>query len=143
MPDAWPGIGEDSLLKILDGKKQTQIQAVWNYLSDGPRARTPVGVITQSMELIPTFEPIIYRNFIEGAGPRAIGVGYPEQMSLAFDANDLRLAMIWQGCVHRREQALERPRRRASSRRPGKRCCRCRRTRRLRCCRKTGNRMAQ
>lgn len=97
MPDAWPGIGEDSLLKILDGKKNTQIQAVWNFLSDGPRARTPVGAITQSMELIPTFEPIIYRNFIEGAGPRAIGVGYPEQMSLAFDANDLRLALIWQG----------------------------------------------
>ncbi len=97
MPDAWPGIGEDSLLQVLDGKKQTQIQAVWNYLSDGPRARTPVGAITQSLELIPTFEPIIYRNFIEGAGPRAIGVGYPEQMSLAFDANNLRLALIWQG----------------------------------------------
>src|SRR5690606_9537014 len=35
--------------------------------------------------------------FIEGAGPRAIGVGYPEKVNLAFDANQLRLALIWQG----------------------------------------------
>ncbi|HMF14315.1 MAG TPA: hypothetical protein VKE94_18490, partial [Gemmataceae bacterium] len=28
---------------------------------------------------------------------RAIGVGYPEKAHLAFDANDLRLALIWQG----------------------------------------------
>ena len=32
-----------------------------------------------------------------GPAPRAIGVGYPEKVNLAFDANDLRLAMIWQG----------------------------------------------
>ena len=36
-------------------------------------------------------------NFIQGAGTRAIGVGYPEKLNLAFDANDLRLAMIWKG----------------------------------------------
>ena len=41
--------------------------------------------------------PVIYRNFIQGAGPRAIGVGYPEKANLAFDANDLRIALIWQG----------------------------------------------
>jgi hypothetical protein len=46
---------------------------------------------------VPTTEAIIYRNFIQGAGPRAIGVGYPEKAHLAFDANDVRLAMIWQG----------------------------------------------
>ena len=31
----------------------------------------------QSIPLVPINEAIIYRNFIEGAGPRAIGVGYP------------------------------------------------------------------
>src|SRR5437868_10838972 len=50
-----------------------------------------------TMALVPEKEAIIYRNFIEGAGPRAIAVGYPEQAHLAFDANNLRLAMIWQG----------------------------------------------
>jgi hypothetical protein len=42
-------------------------------------------------------EAVIYRNFIEGAGTRAIGVGYPEKLNLAFDANNLRLAMLWHG----------------------------------------------
>jgi len=42
-------------------------------------------------------EAIIYRNFIDGAGPRAIGVGYDERVNLAFDANNMRLAMIWHG----------------------------------------------
>ena len=42
-------------------------------------------------------EATIYRNFIDGAGPRAIGVGYHEGVNLAFDANNMRLAMIWHG----------------------------------------------
>ena len=45
----------------------------------------------------PEGEASIYRNFINGAGPRAIGVGYHEGVNLAFDANNMRLAMIWQG----------------------------------------------
>lgn len=45
----------------------------------------------------PGGEAIIYRNFIDGAGPRAIGVGYAEGINLAFDANNMRLAMIWYG----------------------------------------------
>ncbi len=98
MPDAWPSSNGKSLLpNFLDGQNATQIAAVWQYLSDGPRARTPEGLARESMELIPTYEAIIYRNFIQDAGPRAIGVGYPEQMSIAFDANRLRLALLWQG----------------------------------------------
>ncbi len=45
----------------------------------------------------PEGEAIIYRNFIQDAGPRAIGVGYSEGVNLAFDANNLRLALIWTG----------------------------------------------
>jgi hypothetical protein len=48
-------------------------------------------------ELIADTEAVMYRNFIEGAGPRAIGVGYPEKANLAFDANEMRLALLWQG----------------------------------------------
>lgn len=98
MPDAWPNSSGVSMLnKLLDGKNETQIAAVWTYLGDGARARTPAGLVTNSMELIPSNEAIIYRNFIQDAGPRAIGVGYPEQYSLAFDANNLRIALLWQG----------------------------------------------
>ena len=53
--------------------------------------------MTGEIELIAFDEAIMYRNFIEGAGPRAIGVGYPEKLNLAFDANEMRLAMIWHG----------------------------------------------
>jgi hypothetical protein len=56
-----------------------------------------VGIGRHSIPLIPKDTAIIYRNFIQGAGTRAIGVGYPEKLNLAFDANELRLAMIWQG----------------------------------------------
>jgi hypothetical protein len=49
------------------------------------------------IELVPADRPIIYRNFIEGAGPRAIGVGYPEGVHLAWDAEALRLALVWRG----------------------------------------------
>jgi azurin len=42
-------------------------------------------------------EAVIYRNFIDRAGPRGIGVGYAEGLNLAFDANVMRLAIIWRG----------------------------------------------
>ena len=65
-----------------------------------------------SIPLMPTSEAIIYRNFIQGAGSRAIGVGFPEHANLAFDANEIRLAMIWQGALHGCPPPLDRPRRR-------------------------------
>jgi uncharacterized cupredoxin-like copper-binding protein len=42
-------------------------------------------------------EAVIYRNFIEGAGSRAIGVGYPGGVNLAYDADQMRIALVWQG----------------------------------------------
>jgi hypothetical protein len=53
--------------------------------------------VTGQIELIAFDEAVMYRNFIEGAGTRAIGVGYPAKLNLAFDANEMRLAMIWHG----------------------------------------------
>ncbi|HKB36479.1 MAG TPA: hypothetical protein VKD72_08505, partial [Gemmataceae bacterium] len=88
--------GKSVLPNIFDGKAPTQIEAIWLYLSD-PKPRPPVGLYSKSIPLEPTDGAIIYRNFIEGAGTRAIGVGYPERAHLAFDANGLRLAMIWKG----------------------------------------------
>jgi hypothetical protein len=57
----------------------------------------PAGMGRQFLPLVPIDGAIIYRNFIQGAGTRAIGVGYPEKVNLAFDADDLRLALIWKG----------------------------------------------
>jgi hypothetical protein len=97
MPTAWPLGGKSPLADVLEGDNQQQIAAVWAYLSDGPRASIPEGLVTKSMELVPYNEAVIYRNFIEGAGSRAIGVGYPEGLHLAFDANGIRLALLWEG----------------------------------------------
>ena len=90
--------GKSLLPGVLDGSPALQTEAFWNYLSEGKKAGLPSGVAgKKSIPLVPETEAIIYRNFIEGAGPRAIGVGYPEHVNLAFDANDLRMAMIWHG----------------------------------------------
>jgi mono/diheme cytochrome c family protein len=96
MPTAWPN-GQSVLPDLLDGKSATQIEAIWVYLKDGPKATLPAGLGKKFIPLMPLGEAIVYRNFIQGAGSRAIGVGYPEKLNLAFDANELRLAMIWQG----------------------------------------------
>lgn len=96
MPSSFPEDGIAQIKKVLGGKVDPQIEAIWVYLSDGKAATVPLGMNKQSIPLIPTSEAIIYRNFIQGAGPRAIGVGFPERANLAFDANDMRIAMIWQ-----------------------------------------------
>ena len=96
MPSAFDK-GKSLLPKILDGTATTQIEAMWVYLGDGKKAQLPFGVKKQFNPLTPVKDAIIYRNFIEGAGSRAIGVGYPEKVNLAFDANEMRLAMIWHG----------------------------------------------
>jgi hypothetical protein len=57
----------------------------------------PQGLVTGRKEIVAEKEAVIYRNFIKGASPRGIGVGYPEKANLVFDANTLNIAEIWQG----------------------------------------------
>ena len=95
MPAAWPG-GKSFFPDLLDGTAAGQIEAVWRYVATA-KPRPPVGAGKNPIELVPTDRPIIYRNFIEGAGPRAIAVGYPEGVHLAWDADKLRLALLWRG----------------------------------------------
>ncbi len=82
---------------VFEGDADRQINALWQYLSDGRRARQPEGIVPQGLELVVGDEAIIYRAFIDGAGTRGIGVGYPEEVNIAYDANALRPALIWQG----------------------------------------------
>jgi len=96
MPQFWPE-GKSSRPDVLSGNTDRQIDAIWAYLARGKEAGLPPGLVQGKMELVASTEPVIYRHFIQGAGSRAIGVGYPEKANLAFDANDMRLALIWQG----------------------------------------------
>ena len=94
MPAGWPR-GQTLLPDVLDGISKHQIASVWEYLADGGKAGLPRGLIRNPIELEPTDEPIIYRNFITGVSPRGIAVGYPEKANLAFDADQLALKLIW------------------------------------------------
>ena len=95
MPESWPN-GVAFFKDRLSGDPDQQIDAIWKYLSDGSKAKQPKGLVKTKMEIVADPNPVIYRNFIEGAGPRAIGVGYPERVNLAFDAQNCRLALLWQ-----------------------------------------------
>jgi mono/diheme cytochrome c family protein len=96
MPDFWPE-GQSTLPKVLGGGVARQIESIWDYLSDGPKAQIPYGLGRDPIPLVVDKEALVYRAFIEGAGTRGIGVGLPEKVNYAFDANDMRLALIWQG----------------------------------------------
>jgi hypothetical protein len=95
MPAAWPE-GKAFFPQLVDGTAAGQIEALWRYLA-AEKPLPPLGAGANPIELVPSGRPIIYRNFIEGAGPRAIAVGYPEKVSVAFDADGLRLALAWRG----------------------------------------------
>ncbi|HAW00783.1 MAG TPA: cytochrome c1, partial [Verrucomicrobiales bacterium] len=96
MPSFWPD-GQSVNRDVFDGDTQRQIDAIWSYLNIADDNNPPTGLIQGKKEIIANSEAVMYRNFIEGAGPRAIGVGYAEKANLAFDADQVRMAMIWQG----------------------------------------------
>jgi mono/diheme cytochrome c family protein len=115
MPAFWPN-GVAANRDILDGDAEKQIFAIWGYLARKNFTDLPNGLVQGKQEIVADKEAVMYRNFIEGAGSRAIGVGYPEKANVAFDANDMRLALIWQGAFidaarHRtgRGQGFEKP----------------------------------
>lgn len=97
MPAFWPG--GVVLVKGLGGDTADgQIDAMWNYMSLGSSMALPAGLApTGGSELIAIDEPILHRTFMAGVGTRALLVGYPEQLNIAFDGNLVRLATIWRG----------------------------------------------
>jgi mono/diheme cytochrome c family protein len=94
MPSAFPN-GKSVVRDILDGNAGLQLAAIWQYLELGPNAPVPAGTVHSAIVLTPTDRPIIYRNFLEGMSPRGIAVGYPEKANIAFDAEQMSLALIW------------------------------------------------
>ena len=95
MPSYWPG-GESIRKEVLGGDSDQQIEALWAYLSDGPRAKSPKGLSRQSLQLRVAAETVMCRG--RGtASYRGIGVGYPERISLAFDSEEMALCQLWKG----------------------------------------------
>ena len=96
MPGFWPD-GKSVRPGILGGDAALQIEAIWNYLSDGERARKPAGLSRQSNALRVGDVAEICRGRGTAAGYRGIGVGYPERINLAFDSGEMALRMLWRG----------------------------------------------
>lgn len=93
MPTYWPG-GQSIRPAILDGDSAAQIEALWNYLEDGSRAKKPLGLSRQSSEIRVSDVAEICRG--RGtAGYRGIGVGYPKRINLAFDSEEMALRLLW------------------------------------------------
>ena len=96
MPSFWPG-GNAIRKDIAAGDMNQQIEAIWVYLQEGRQARTPRGLIQKPIELLATDRAVMLRRSYQGIGKRGIGVGYPHGVNIAFDAEQMRLAMIWKG----------------------------------------------
>ncbi len=96
MPSFWPD-GKSPLTNILGGDPGQQRSAIWEYLSQGPDAREPQGLVLEPLVLLVEKKAIILRRAYPGIGKRGIGVGYPAGINLSFDAEKLRLASIWTG----------------------------------------------
>ena len=95
MPSFWPG--GKAIRADIKGTPEDQVEALWQYLLDGRQAGTPRGVVREPLEIVVTDEAQMLRRKYPGIGKRGIGVGYPGGINLAFDAEQIRLAMVWSG----------------------------------------------
>jgi mono/diheme cytochrome c family protein len=96
MPTAWPG-GKAVHATILNGGTDTQILAIWYYLSLGTSAPVPSGVRGTETKLAVTDTARTYRGRSGVAGFRGIAVGFPEKLSYAFNAETGTLTALWYG----------------------------------------------
>lgn len=97
MPQFWPG-HEAAYKDVAGGTEEGQIGVIWTYLSLGRSMALPAGLVPSGgFELVPSDTPIVHRTFMAGVGPRAIAVGFPEMVHVAFDANGVKLVEAWRG----------------------------------------------
>ncbi|MEX2579972.1 MAG: c-type cytochrome [Verrucomicrobiales bacterium] len=97
MPPLWPG-GQSTVKDVLGGDTEKQIASVWAFIERGEGI--PDGFPERGgsrFELVPEDRPIILRTFFEGAGTKAILVGFPGDIHLAYDGEAGRPALVWRG----------------------------------------------
>jgi cytochrome c2 len=97
MPQAF--VDNKSLLAtVYGGNPKLQAEAVWAYLSLGPGLPLPEGMEPPKGLVIAVKDrPEVVRTFLPDAGTKAITVGYPGGVSVAFSADQGRLAYAWAG----------------------------------------------
>ncbi len=97
MPPLWPQ-GKSMVPDVLDGNAERQIAAIWGFIKEGEGK--PEGFpdhMPGQFELTPIVRPIIQRTFLEKTGTKAILVGFPGEIHLAYDGSKGRPALVWRG----------------------------------------------
>jgi cytochrome c553 len=93
--------GRSTFDKVYDGQADPQAEAMWAYLSLGSALPLPDGMEPakggKGIPLAVKDRPLLLRTFMPGAGSRALAVGFPGGVSVAFDAHACRLAYAWSG----------------------------------------------
>ncbi len=67
----------------------------WKWLSE--RTANPEARLKPILVEPENGRPVIYRNFITGTTPRAIGVGFPGGLNFAYSADHLAPELLWTG----------------------------------------------
>lgn len=97
MPPLWPG-GQATVRDVLGGDAERQIAAIWSFIGKGEGLPEGFPDRTSGLyELVPTDRPILQRTFFEGTGTKAILVGFPGGINLAYDGSGARPAVVWRG----------------------------------------------
>ena len=96
MPPLWPE-GRSSVKSILGGDTEKQIAAIWAFISEGEGVPEGYRESDGKFELVPKDRPIIQRAFFEKASGKAILVGFPGEIHLAFNGETGAPALIWKG----------------------------------------------
>jgi cytochrome c2 len=97
MPQAFVD-GKSTLSTVLNGDPKGQAEAMWSYLSLGPGLPLPEGLEPpKGLIIVARDRPEVLRTFMPEAGSKAIAVGYPGGVSVAFSADQCRLAYAWGG----------------------------------------------
>ncbi len=86
--------GGEHLSMYMSGPGIDKLQLARNT---APERKKKPALVTGNPIVAAAGEASIYRNFIKGASPRGIGVGYPESINICFDANAMNIVMAWHG----------------------------------------------
>lgn len=92
----FQGGGEVALYAAWKGS-DTQITPLSKWLHTKWKTGTKAKREFEPIVLTVKEEPVIYRNFIQGAGNRGIGVGFPGGINMAWSAESMNLAVLWRG----------------------------------------------
>jgi hypothetical protein len=97
MPSFWPK-GVASNQEILEGNSKAQMEAIWAFSKSGEGL--PEGFPDEDSldyEITPSNRPVVQRSFMEGVGSKALLVGFPQGVHLAFDGKSGEPAILWKG----------------------------------------------